>query len=78
MSEKVAVEEKPIGERPFFMSDMMRALSELETEIWNPRIPQNRVKMQNIIITMKADMIRINKDMDIINVEGYKYRRVFE
>ena len=64
--------------RPFFLSDIMKELSELETDIWNNR-PTDKVKMQNIIILLKSELIQIDKEQkDIITVEGFKYKRVFE
>lgn len=70
--------EKEIEIRPFFLSDIMKLLSELETDIWNNR-PTDKVKMQNIIILLKSELIQIDKEQkDIITVEGFKYKRVFE
>lgn len=64
--------------RPFFLSDIMKLLSELETYIWNNR-PTDKVKMQNIIILLKSELIQIDKEnKDIITVDGLRYRRVFE
>ena len=64
--------------RPFFISDIMKELSELETDIWDNR-PTDKVKMQNIIILLKSQLIQIDKGQkDIITVEGFKYKRVFE
>ena len=69
---------KEIEIRPFFLSDIMKLLSELETDIWNNR-PADKVKMQKIIILLKSELIRIDKEQkDIITVEGFKYKRVFE
>lgn len=79
--EDIAKEEcvdKEIEIRPFYMTDIMRKLSELETDIWNPR-PTDKVKMQNIIILLKSELIQIDKEnKDIITVNGLRYRRVFE
>ena len=77
MTEKgEAIEQKEI--RPFFLSDIMRLLSELETDIWDNR-PTDKVKMQNIIILLKSELIQIDKEQkDIITVDGLRYRRVFE
>lgn len=77
MTEKCeAIEQKEI--RPFFLSDIMRLLSELETDIWDNR-PTDKVKMQNIIILLKSELIQIDKEQkDIITVDGLRYRRVFE
>lgn len=70
--------EKPIEIRPFFMSDIMKVLSELETDIWENR-PTDKVKMQNQIILLKSLLIQIDKDgKDIITVDGLKYKRCFE
>ena len=78
MNEDVEAEKPPVI-LSFFMSDMMRLLSELETEVWNNRIPYDKVRMQNIIIVLKSKMIQIDKDdQDIITVAGFKYKRVFE
>lgn len=77
MTEKCASEGK-IEVRPFFLSDIMKLLSELETDIWNNR-PTDKVKMQNIIILLKSELITIDKEQkDIITVSGLKYKRVFE
>ena len=77
MTEKCeAIEQK--GIRPFFLSDIMKLLSELETNIWDNR-PTDKVKMQNIIIMLKSELIQIDKEQkDIITVDGLRYRRVFE
>lgn len=77
MTEKCeAIEQKEI--RPFFLSDIMKLLSELETDIWDNR-PTDKVKMQNIIILLKSELIQIDKEnKDIITVDGLRYRRVFE
>ena len=77
--EDIAKEEcdKEIEIRPFYMSDIMRRLSELETDVWD--IKQDKVKMQNIIILLKSELIQIDKEnKDIITVDGLRYRRVFE
>ena len=64
--------------RPFFLSDIMKLLSELETDIWNNG-PTDKVKMQNIIILLKSELIQIDKEQkDIIAIDGLRYRRVFE
>ena len=77
MTEKCEAE-KEIEIRPFFLSDIMKLLSELEIDIWNNR-PTDKVKMQNIIILLKSELIQIDKEQkDIITVEGFKYKRVFE
>lgn len=77
MTEKCeAIEQKEI--QPFFLSNIMKLLSELETDIWNHR-PTDKVKMQNIIILLKSELIQIDKEQkDIITVKGFKYKRVFE
>ena len=77
MTEICKPEEK-IEVRPFFLSDIMKELSELETNIWNHG-PIDKVKMQNIIISLKSELTQIDKEQkDIITVNGLKYRRVFE
>ena len=77
MSEKCEAE-KEIEIRPCFLSDIMKELSELETVIWDNR-PTDKVRMQNIIILLKSELIRIDREQkDIITVNGFKYKRVFE
>ena len=77
MTEKCEAQKEP-EVRPFFLSDIMKLLSELETDIWDNR-PTDKVKMQNIIILLKSELIQIDKEQkDIITVEGFKYKRVFE
>ena len=77
MSEKCEAE-KEIEIRPCFLSDIMKELSELETIIWDNR-PTDKVRMQNIIILLKSELIRIDREQkDIITVNGFKYKRVFE
>lgn len=77
MSEKCEAE-KEIEIRPCFLSDIMKELSELETVIWDNR-PTDKVRMQNIIILLKSELIQIDKEQkDIITVNGFKYKRVFE
>lgn len=78
MTDEICKSEEKIEVRPFFLSDIMEKLSELETDIWNPR-PVDKVKMQNIIILLKSELIRIDKEQkDIISVEGLKYKRVIK
>lgn len=78
MTDEICKSEEKIEVRPFFLSDIMKELSELETDIWDIR-PIDKVKMQNIIIMLKSELIRIDKEQkDIITVEGFKYKRVFE
>ena len=63
----------------FFMSDIMKILSELECEIWDNRVPKDKVKMQNMVIHLKYEIMSIDKNnRDIITVDGLKYKRVFE
>ena len=77
MSEKCEAE-KEIEIRPCFLSDIMKELSELEIVIWDNR-PTDKVRMQNIIILLKSELIRIDREQkDIITVNGFKYKRVFE
>ena len=77
MEELCEAEEK-IETRPFFLSDIMKVLSELETDIWDNR-PTDKVKIQNKIILLKSLLIQIDKEgKDIITVDGLKYKRVFE
>ena len=78
MTDEICKSEEKIEVRPFFLSDIMKELSELETVIWDNR-PTDKVKMQNIIILLKSELIQIDKEQkDIITVEGFKYKRVFE
>lgn len=78
--EDIAKEEcvdKEMETPSFYMADIMRRLSELETDVWD--IKQDKVKMQNIIIFLKSELIQIDKEnKDIITVDGLRYRRVFE
>lgn len=78
MTDGICKSEEKIEIRPFFLSEIMEELSELETDIWNPR-PTDKVKMQNIIIHLKSQLIMIDKEQkDIVTVSGMKYKRVFE
>ena len=78
MTDEICKSEEKVEVRPFFLSDIMKLLSELETVIWDNR-PTDKVRMQNIIILLKSELIRIDKEQkDIITVDGLKYRRVFE
>ena len=78
MTDEICKSEEKIEVRPFFLSDIMKELSELETVIWDNR-PTDKVRMQNIIILLKSELIRIDKEQkDIITVDGLQYRRVFE
>jgi len=63
----------------FFMSDIMKVLSELECEIWDNHVPKDKVKMQNMIVYLKSELISISKNnRDIITIGGYKYKRCYE
>ena len=78
MTDEICKSKEKMEVRPFFLLDIMKKLSELETDIWNNR-PTDKVKMQNIIISLKSELIQIDKEQkDIITVEGFKYKRVFE
>ena len=78
MTDEICKSEEKIEIRPFFLSNIMKELSELETDLWNNR-STDKVKIQNIIILLKSELIQIDKEQkDIITVEGFKYKRVFE
>ena len=63
----------------FFMSDIMKVLSELECEIWDNRVPKDKVKMQNLVSYLKSELVSISKhDRAIITLDGLKYKRVYE
>ena len=78
--EDIAKEEcvdKKMETPSFYMTDIMRRLSELETDVWD--IKQDKIKMQNTILHLKSELIQIDKEQkDIITVDGLRYRRVFE
>ena len=79
MTDEICKSEEKIEVRPFFLSDIMKELSELETDIWNIHRPTDKVRMQNIVILLKSELIQIDKEQkDIITVEGFKYKRVIE
>lgn len=78
MNDEICKSEEKIEIRPFFLSDIMKVLSEIEKDIWDDR-PTDRVKIQNQIILLKSLLIGIDKEgIDIITVEGLKYKRVFK
>ena len=78
MNDEICKSEEKIEIRPFFLSDIMKVLSEIEKDIWDNR-PTDKVKIQNKIILLKSLLIGIDKEgKDIITVEGLKYKRVFK
>ena len=78
MNDEICKSEEKIEVRPFFLSDIMKVLSEIEKDIWDNR-PTDKVKIQNQIIMLKSLLIQIDKEgKDIITVDGLKYKRVFE
>ena len=78
MNDEICKSEEKIEIRPFFLSDIMKVLSEIEKDIWDNR-PTDKVKIQNQIIMLKSLLIQIDKEQkDIITVDGLKYKRVFE
>ena len=78
MNDEICKSEEKIEIRPFFLSDIMKVLSEIEKDIWDNR-PTDNVKIQNKIILLKSLLIGIDKEgKDIITVEGLKYKRVFK
>ena len=78
MNDEICKSEEKIEIRPFFLSDIMKVLSEIENDIWDYRLP-DKVKIQNKIILLKSLLIGIDKEgKDIITVEGLKYKRVFK
>ena len=78
MNDEICKSEEKIEIRPFFLSDIMKVLSEIEKDIWDNRLI-DKVKIQNKIILLKSLLIGIDKEgKDIITVEGLKYKRVFK
>ena len=78
MNDEICKSEEKIEIRPFFLSDIMKVLSEIEKDIWDNR-PTDKVKIQNKIILLKSLLIEIDKEgKDIITVKGLKYKRVFK
>lgn len=78
MNDEICKSEEKIEIRLFFLSDIMKVLSEIEKDIWDNR-PTDKVKIQNKIILLKSLLIGIDKEgKDIITVEGLKYKRVFK
>ena len=78
MNDEICKSEEKIEIRPFFLSDIMKVLSEIEKDIWDYRLI-DKVKIQNQIILLKSLLIGIDKEgKDIITVEGLKYKRVFK
>lgn len=78
MNDEICKSEEKIEIRPFFLSDIMKVLSEIEKDIWDNR-STDKVKIQNQIILLKSLLIGIDKEgKDIITVEGLKYKRVFK
>ena len=78
MNDEICKSEEKIEIRPFFLSDIMKVLSEIENDIWDYSLP-DKVKIQNKIILLKSLLIGIDKEgKDIITVEGLKYKRVFK
>ena len=78
MTDEICKSEEKKEIRPFFLSDIMKVLSEIEKDIWDNR-PTDNVKIQNKIILLKSLLIGIDKEgKDIITVEGLKYKRVFK
>ena len=76
MNDETCKSEEKIEIRPFFLSDIMKVLSEIEKDIWDYRLI-DKVKIQNKIILLKSLLIGIDKEgKDIITVEGLKYKRV--
>ena len=78
MDDEICKSEEKIEVRPFFLSDIMKVLSEIEKDIWDNR-PTDKVKIQNQIILLKSLLIQIDKEgKDIINVDGLKYKRTYD
>lgn len=53
MNDEICKSEEKIEIRPFFLSDIMKLLSEIEKDIWDNR-PTDKVKIQNKIILLKS------------------------
>ena len=78
MNDEICKSEEEIEIRPFFLSDIMKVLSEIEKDIWDNR-PIDKVKIQNKIILLKSSLMGIDKEgKDIITVGGLKYKRVYD
>ena len=78
MNDEICKSEEKIEIRPFFLSDIMKLLSEIEKDIWDNR-PTDKVKIQNQIILLKSLLIGIDKECkDIITVDGLKYKRAYD
>ena len=77
MNDEICKSEEKKEIRPFFLSDIMKVLSEIEKDIWDNR-PTDQVKIQNQMILLKSLLIGIDKEgKDIITVEGLKYKRTY-
>ena len=78
MNDEICKSEEKKEIRPFFLSDIMKVLSEIEKDIWEIG-PTDKVKIQNQIILLKSLLIGIDKEgKDIITVDGLKYERTFK
>ena len=76
--DEICKSKEKIEIRPFFLSDIMKVLSEIEKYIWDNR-PTDKVKIQNQIILLKSLLIGIDKEgKDIFTVEGLKYKRTYD
>ena len=78
MDDEICKSEEKIEVRPFFLSDIMKVLSEIEKDIWD-KGPTDKVKIQNQIILLKSLLIQIDKEgKNIITVDGLKYKRTYD
>lgn len=78
MNDEICKSEEKIEIKPFFLSNIMKVLSEIEKDIWENG-PTPKAKIQKKIIFLKSLLIEIDEeDKDIITVDGLKYERTFK
>lgn len=78
MNDEICKSEEKQEIRPFFLSDIMKVLYEIEQDIWDDELI-DRVKIQKRIILLKSVLIGIDKEgKDIITFGGLKYKRAYD
>lgn len=69
-----------VGKSPqkqrLYLTTVMERLSEAEAELWNHREPINKIGVQLLLLSIKADLMQLDKDITLITVDGRRYELV--
>lgn len=68
--------EKSSQKQRLYLTTVMERLSKAEAELWNHREPINKMYVQLLLLSIKADLMQLDKDITLITVDGRRYELV--